>query len=167
MDRKNTFIIVLLCALGAVFFLAILFTRSGVNTDTPSADTASTTEWMNTPAETKAVVVSPKTTVTAKHAYQNGVHIIAGEVALPTACHILEASGVASTTKKVLITLNSSIKTGETCPDNITPTRFKVSVKASPTAKITATLNGQEIILNLIEAGPDENLDSFELYIKG
>lgn len=168
MDRKSTFMIVALLALGVIFFLVILFTRSGVDTPTYSADTASTTEWMNTPAEPKAVLVTPKTTVTAKHAYQNGAHIVAGEVPLPSLCHILDASGAVSSDKKqVLLTLISTIKTGETCPDDITPARFKVSVKASRGAKISATLNGQEIILNLIEAGPDENLDNFELYIKG
>lgn len=168
MDRKSTFIIVALLAFGSIFFLFILFTRGGVETPTYSTDTASTTNWLNTPAEHKEVLITPKTTITAKHAYQNGTHVVAGEVPLPTTCHILDASGAVSSDKKqVLLTLISSIKTGETCPDNITPARFKVSIKALKTAKITATLNGQEIILNLIEAGPDENLDNFELYIKG
>jgi hypothetical protein len=168
MDRKSTLIIVLLLALALVFFLVILFTRSSVETAAPSPETASTTEWLNTPAEQKTVLVTPKTTITAKHAYQNGTHIVAGEVPLPTTCHILDASGAASSDKKqVLVTLASSIKTGETCLDNITPARFKVSVKALKGARVSGTLNGQEIILNLIEAGPDENLDNFELYIKG
>ena len=168
MDRRSTFIIVLLLSFGVIFFLFILFSRRGVEDGSQPPETASTTEWTETPAQTKEVLVTPKTTVTAKHAYQNGTHIIAGEVPLPTPCHTLEASGAASADKKnVVIALVSSIKTGETCPENITPARFKVSVKALAGANISATLNGQEIILNLIEAGPDENLDNFELYIKG
>ena len=168
MDKKSTFIIGGLLLIGVVFFLIILFTRTGLDINNAPPDTASTTDWVNTPAQTKEVLITPKTTVTAKHAYQNGLHIIAGEVPLPTPCHILEASGTASADKKqVFVQLASSIKTGETCAESITPARFKITVKAPSSAKISATLNGQEIILNLIEAGQDENLDNFELYIKG
>jgi len=160
--------IVGLLSLGVMFFLGISFTQSGLGTNSIALNTASTTDWMNAPAETKEVLVTSKTTVTARHAYRNGAHIILGEVPLPTACHILEAFGtLLADTKQVFVELVSSIKTGETCLGNITPARFKVSVKARENTKITATLNGQEIILNLIEAGADENLDNFELYIKG
>jgi len=160
--------IVGLLLLGIVFFLVILFTRNVINTNGDTPYTASTTDWTNTPAEPRDVLVTPKTTVTAKHAYQNGTHIIAGEIPLPTPCHILETKGSASADKKqVFIELTSSIKTDEMCAQVITPARFKVSVKALSGAKMSATLNGQEVILNLIEAGPEENLDNFELYIKG
>lgn len=114
------------------------------------------------------MTITPKTVVTAKHAYRNGTHIIAGEVPLPTPCHLLEATGAASADRKeVLVEITSSVKTDELCAQVITPARFKVSVKAAQNAKISATLNGQAITLNFIEAGPDEDLDNFELYIKG
>ncbi len=126
---------------------------------------ASTTAWENTPAE---IVVTQKTVVTAKHAYLKGEHTVAGEVPLPTACDILDSSAIVSADKKqVLVQLASRIATGEKCTPNITPARFKVTAVANKDAVITATFNGQQVTLNLIEAVPGENLDNFELYIKG
>ncbi|OGZ05003.1 MAG: hypothetical protein A2845_01860 [Candidatus Lloydbacteria bacterium RIFCSPHIGHO2_01_FULL_49_22] len=168
MDKKNTMLI------GAIIFIAVAcFVYISLQTtelDTKQAvETASTTLWENAPAEkTSDLLLTSKTVVTAKHAYQNGKHIIAGEVPLPTPCHILDASATASADKKqVLVTLVSSIKTGEVCAQMITPARFKVTVAARKDATMLATLNGQEITLNLIEASAGEDLDNFELYIKG
>jgi len=53
------------------------------------------------------------------------------------------------------------------CAQVITTGRFKVDIAANKNAKIEGTLNGQEITLSLIEAGANENLDDFELYLKG
>ena len=69
--------------------------------------------------------------------------------------------------KTAIIQLVSSVKTGEVCAQVVTPARFKVSVGADKNAKLSATFNGQPVTLNLIEAAPGENLDNFELYIKG
>ena len=166
MDKKSTYIIAGLLIAAVTVFIVISFQRSTLDTKAPSSsDVASTSEWINSPAQ---LTVTPKTVITAKHAYQNGQHIVAGEVPLPTTCDILEANATASADKKqVLIQLVSSVKTGEKCPDDITPVRFKVTIKADKAAKLSATLNGQEVVLNLIEAGQNENLDNFELYIKG
>src|SRR3989338_9524573 len=162
MDKKSTYIIVGIICIGLTLFLIALFSRSGLDVNNVPSGIASTTDWVNTLALPKEVLVTPKTTITAKHAYQNGTHIIAGEIPLPTPCHILETKGSASADKKqVFIELTSSIKTDEMCAQVITPARFKVSVKALSGAKMSATLNGQEVILNLIEAGPEENLDNF------
>jgi len=168
MDKKSTYIIVGIICIGLTLFLIALFSRSGLDVNNVPSGIASTTDWVNTLALPKEVLVTPKTTITAKHAYQNGTHTIAGEVPLPTACHLLEVTGSTSPDKKeIVVAFVSIIKTEEVCPENITPARFKVSIKALQKATTAATLNGQEITLNLIEAGPDENLDSFELYIKG
>lgn len=165
MDKKGTYIIAAIVLLAVIGFIAISFQKTTLDTKPESMDNASTTEWENSPAE---VVATPQTVITAKHAYQAGAHIVAGEVPLPSACDILETNAVASADKKqVLIQFVSSIKSGEKCPPDVTPARFKVSVKADKNAVLTATLNGQTISLNLIEAGPNENLDNFELYIKG
>ena len=168
MDKKSTIIIAVIIILGVLGFLVISFQKSTLDTSQDEAQMASTTRWENTPAENPEVLITSKTTVTAKHAYQNGKHIIAGEVPMPTPCHILDSKAVASQDKKqVLVTLVSSVKTGETCAQVITPARFKLTVSALKDAKFTATLNGQEITLSLIEAGPNEDLDKFDLYIKG
>jgi hypothetical protein len=168
MDKKGTYIIAGIIIVAVTVFVIISFQRSSIDTRVPGAnpaDVASTSDWVNQPAQ---VTITPKTVITAKHAYQAGAHIVAGEVPLPTKCDILESSAIASPDKKqVLIQLVSSVKSGESCPSDITPARFKVTVKATKDAKLSATLNGQEVTLNLIEAGPNDNLDNFELYIKG
>jgi hypothetical protein len=165
MDKKGTYVIAAILVVALIGFAIISLQKSTLDTK-PDAETASTTVWENTPAD---VVVTPKTVITAKHAW-NGkdTHTIAGEVPLPTPCDVLDESVVVSPDKKqVVVQFVSSVKTGERCPSDITPARFKVTAKADKTASLTATLNGQPVTLNLIEAAPGENLDDFELYIKG
>ena len=168
MDKKSTYIIAGIIAVALVVFLVISFQKSTLDTkptESNIAEVASTTNWVNTPAQP---VITDKTVITAKHAYKSGRHIIAGEVPLPTPCDILNTNALASADKKsVVVQFASSVKTGEVCAQTITPARFKVSVAADKNAKLTATFNGQPVTLNLIEAGPNENLDNFELYIKG
>ena len=169
MDKKSTIIIAGILVAATAFIIFIAFRKPAVNIDEVTPQGTQTTEWQNTPAEVSSTSpITAKTVVTAKHAYRNGTHIVAGEIPLPTPCHILESAGSASSDKShVFIELTSSVKTGDVCAAVITPARFKVSVKANKNATISATLNGKEVILNLIEAGPNENLDNFELYIKG
>jgi hypothetical protein len=165
MDKKGTYIIAGILLFAVIGFIAISFQKTTLDTSENAQNIASTTEWENTPAE---VVATPKTVITAKHAYKNGVHIIAGEIPLPTPCDILESTAIASTDKKqVVVQFISSVKSGEVCAQIITPARFKVTATAEKNAALTATLNGQTVSLNLIDAGPNENLDNFELYIKG
>ncbi len=170
MDRKGTLLIAGILILAIIGFVFISLTKkSVVDTRVPVSETGSTTnDWINTPAQKPDEIMGQKIVLTAKHAYQKGVHIIAGEVPLPTPCHILDSALTVSPDKsQVLLTLTSTIKGDAACAQIITPARFKVSAKANANAKISAILNGQAITLNLIEAGPDENLDNFELYIKG
>lgn len=169
MDKKNTIIIAGIIVIALAFIIFVAFKKTSVDTNESPAENIGTTEWENTPAQVSSTsAITAKTVVTAKHAYRNGVHIIAGEIPLPSPCHILESAGSASADKDhVFVEMVSSVKTGEMCAQVITPARFKVSIKANKNAIISGTLNGKEIILNLIEAGPNENLDNFELYIKG
>ncbi len=166
MDKKSTYIIAGILILAVIGFIVISFQKTTLDTKTPlSPEFASTTAWENTPAET---ILSPNIVITAKHAFLKGTHTIAGEVPLPTACDVLDTTAVASAdTKQVVVQFVSSVKTGEKCAPNITPARFKVMVNALNSAVLSATFNGQPVTLNLIEAGPNENLDNFELYIKG
>lgn len=168
MDKKSTFTILGILIIAIIVFVVISFKKSSLDT-VDMGSTVSTSQWEDTPAEKPdQIVISQKTVVTAKHSYANGTHTVAGEVPLPTPCHILDAEARVSADKKtVVVALTSSMKTDEICSQVITPARFKVTAKATKDAHITATLNGQEITLNLIEATAGENLDNFDLYIKG
>jgi hypothetical protein len=168
MDKKSTGIIVAIVLIAIFGYVYISLQRPSV-AETKTADTTASSTWENAEAlPSSDVIVTPKTTVTAKHAYINGVHTIAGELPLPTPCHILESHATASPDKKqILVTLTSSIKTDQMCAQVITPARFKVSAAGEKGATIIGLLNGQEVTMNLIEATQGENLDNFELYIKG
>ena len=107
-------------------------------------------------------------TITAKHQFKDGTHIIAGELNMPTPCHILDWETLIAESFPEQVTINFNLSTqAEVCTQVITPTRFLVEFQASEEASIRATLNGERAELNLIEAGPDENLEEFELFIKG
>lgn len=110
----------------------------------------------------------PSITITAKHQFKDGTHIVAGEIAMPTPCHILDHTVTMddSLPEHVLIAFTLSTL-DDTCDKVVTPGRFKVEFAAAEDATIDATLNGEPVILNLIEAGPDEDLNDFEIYIKG
>lgn len=111
----------------------------------------------------------PEVTITAKHQYKDGIHIIAGEIDMPTPCHILDWSVIgADDTPPPIYSIDFTLMSeAEVCAQVITPSRFKVEFEGQENAEIQATLNGDDVVLNLIEAGPDEDLEDFELFIKG
>lgn len=110
------------------------------------------------------------THIDAKHFFKDGTHTVAGEIMMPTPCDLLEAKVAfiaKSIPEKVGLAFTVINNTNGACAQVITPQRFKVSFEGTTDATITATLKGREVILNLVEAGPDENPDDFELFQKG
>lgn len=108
------------------------------------------------------------TRVDGKHFYIDGVHTVVGEIPMPTPCDLLQSSARVAESMPEQITLEFSVvNNAEFCAQTITPQRFKVSATASPQATFSATFEGRSIDLNLVEAGPDETPEEFELFIKG
>ena len=112
--------------------------------------------------------------ITAKHQFKPGVsvnsgeHIIAGEIDLPTACYVLGTNAIVAESMPEQVTIAFTATTqGDVCAQVITTERFKVNFTASKDAVIKATWNGKPAILNLIPAGANEDLDNFEIFIKG
>lgn len=106
--------------------------------------------------------------INAKHQYKNGTHTVAGEVNMPTACYVLNTNSVIAESMPEQVTINFTATTGgDPCTQVITGERFKIDFKASGDAVIKATWNGQPVDLNLVPASSDEDLNNFELYIKG
>ena len=128
--------------------------------------------WRNDPVATN--VVPPKeeikdsgVRITAKHEYDSGTHIIAGEVGLPTPCHILETRSTVTDTGSVVV-LDFIVTTqAESCAQVITPARFKIDVEAQQDAVFSARWNDMRAELNLVPVAEGETLDEFELFIKG
>lgn len=106
--------------------------------------------------------------ITAKHQFKNGSHIVAGEVNLPTPCYALDTKAVVLESLPEQVTLEFTATTqGEVCAQVLTTERFKIDFKASEGAIIKATWNGKPAKLNLIPAGPNEDLNDFEIFQKG
>lgn len=143
----------------AIVVIALIVIGYGVTkslfTSAPS-EVASTTEQL--PVEEMRIV-------TAKHQYKNGIHTYAGEIVMPTPCDAL-AWTVATTSDNALISFTTTSPT-DPCAQVITSQRFKVSFRGSASTTVQATLNNAPVRFSVIEAGSDENLDNFEIYIKG
>ena len=106
--------------------------------------------------------------VNVKHQYKGGTHTYAGEIDLPTPCDTLASSAVANAqdSSKYTLTFTSSASSSA-CAQVRTSKAFKISFKAGQTVTVEGTLNGKKLRLNLFEVRADQDLDSFDIYIKG
>jgi hypothetical protein len=109
------------------------------------------------------------TRIDAKEYFSGKTYTVAGKIMLPTPCDLLESKATVSTStpEQVAIAFDVINNSGGACAQVITEQRFKVRFDASKDAVITATWKGVPVTLNLVEAGPNENPDDFELFIKG
>ena len=108
------------------------------------------------------------TRITAKHYFIDGVHTLAGEIPLPTACDLLETEALVMESFPEQIAIHFNVlNNAEFCPEQTTNQRFKVSATASKEATFSASFMGREVILNLVPAQEGETPDDFELFIKG
>jgi len=106
--------------------------------------------------------------IDAKHFYIDGVHTLAGEILMPTPCDLLEHEVVVRESYPEQVSVGFTvINNADICAQVVTPQRFLVSFSGAAEASIDATLQGRNVILNLIPAAEGETPDDFELYIKG
>lgn len=106
--------------------------------------------------------------IDAKHFYEDGVHTLVGEVAMPTPCDLLEAdTRVAESMPEQVTVMFNVVNNAEFCAQVITAQRFMVTASASELATFSATFNGRSIPLNLFDPAPGETPEDFELFIKG
>ncbi len=106
--------------------------------------------------------------IEGKHYYIDGVHTVVGEIPMPTPCDLLEADAVVAESFPEQITLQFDvINNSESCIQQITPQRYKVSATASEDASFSANFMGRRVDFNLIPAAPSETPDTYEVFIKG
>jgi hypothetical protein len=110
--------------------------------------------------------------ITALHQFANGTHIVAGEIPMESFCDLLSTSvTINDTVTPQEATIFFTTRRAEDCPidegEGVTSARFREDIIAPEDTVITAQFNNQEAILNLIEAGPDDNLDDFDVFVKG
>lgn len=143
-------IIVVLLALGIYWLVS------------PSAPDASDT------AQTPATQDEYVQMVNVKHQYKNGRHTYVGEIDVPTPCHTLASSyakDANNTTGYSLVFTSNS--TAEMCAQVVTSKPFKLSFDAIKDIVLSATLNGKKLRLNLFEVPANQDLESFNVNIKG
>lgn len=106
--------------------------------------------------------------IDAKHFYIDGTHTLAGAIALPTPCELLDWDVTVAESFPEQVTVHFDvINEAETCAEVVTEGRFSVSFDASEGARIGATFNGRPVELNLFPPAPGETPGDFELFIKG
>ncbi len=106
--------------------------------------------------------------ITGKQFVRNGVHTIVGEILMPTPCDLLNWDTRIAESNPEVVTIDFTvINTSEMCAQVMTPARFAVTFNASEAATVNATFQARAVELNLIPAGPNENPEDFELFIKG
>ena len=155
MENRNTYIIVaiviiILIIAGAYYYNKT--TEPSLPTDTAAGD-------VNQPSDQL---------ITARHQYKDGMHIVAGSVNLPTPCHLLTENVRTAESMPEQVTLEfTSTSSAEVCAQTIIPVRFRFDFAASEDAEISATWNGAAVQLNLIPVGPEEDIEDFEVFIKG
>lgn len=126
----------------------------------------------NTPAQSQNTTEEPSSDVrimTALHQFKNGKHTIVGQTDLPTPCHILNHTEriAESFPEQVTVAFTTSSNNADVCAQLITSTRYKIEFTASQNAVIGATWNGAPVQFNLVPAGPNDNLDTTDIFIKG
>ncbi len=108
------------------------------------------------------------TRIDAKHFFDNGKHVVVGEIMLPTMCDLLEWDVLIRESMPEGVTIGFSVlNNAETCAQSVAAQRFVVTFEASEGAMIDASLNERRVELNLIPAAPGEKPEDFELFLKG
>ncbi len=154
---------------GSVILLGLIILGMFVFAYLKRAELRETTPAPEAPAS--AADASPYAGITridAKHFFDGTTHTIVGEMPMPTPCDLLNWSTRIAESMPETVTVDFDvINNAEVCAQVVTPQRFKVSFGASEGAVIRATLEGREIIVNLIPPGPGESPDDFEVFSKG
>lgn len=109
----------------------------------------------------------PEITINVKHQYKDGEHVFVGTFDLPTPCHGHNAEIVDGEIPTIALTTIPP-EENSACIQVIEEVAFKVSYMSdNPEQEFYGTLDGEPVVLNIFELGPNEDIDSLELYIKG
>lgn len=106
--------------------------------------------------------------ITVRHQYKNAKHTFIGEIDLPTPCHKLASTYSTAKTKPPTYTIELKTSTsGDFCAQVVSTKAFKITFPGDKVAQFEATLDGKKLILNILEVGDNEDLESFDPYTKG
>lgn len=121
-------------------------------------------EQLNSPLQEEAVLPI----LDIKEEYKNSTYTFAGEIDLPTPCHKIETK----VNKISDVMYEIEVNTIEPSPDQgcvqvITPQKYKVSFEGPESVLVYAKIDDRVYELNRFVIPEGENIDTFELFIKG
>lgn len=151
----------------AVVIVGVVLLTTGGTTETPGPNGTTTDDQQQVEDN------QDQRRITAQQQFNadEGVHIVAGEMDLPTPCHVLEhdveVQGEGENAEAVINFTTRMEDDDQACAQVITPQRFKVTFEAPENTDITATLNNEDVTLNLVPVPEGENLEEFEVFMKG
>lgn len=118
--------------------------------------------------EIKEIIERPEITINTKHQYKDGIHTYIGTFETPNACNNYNAEIKDGENSEKIIEITYS-DSGEICAQVITERNFRVSFEGSEeeSQNVIATINGELVNLNIFEVPENQNIDDFEIFIKG
>ena len=154
---KKTLIITIIVSVIALILLAIYSNYS-----------KSTPEYTNREQALQDLVERPDVTINVKHQYKEDVHTYLGKIETPTPCHSYNAEIINNEGEKI-INLTYEESRNKVCSQVVTERDFKVSFQGSESDanSVIARLNGQLINLNIFEVPQSQNIEDFQIFIKG
>jgi len=107
----------------------------------------------------------PEFTLNVKHQYKDDTHSFAGSIETPTPCYDVFAMVIPGDSPEIQITTEE--QRDVMCAQVITEHDFLVTYRGDANIEFIATLNGEPVYLNRFEIDPSEDIESFEIFIKG
>jgi hypothetical protein len=105
--------------------------------------------------------------VQVKHQYKDGEHTYAGAIDLPNACDNLDSDIEKTGDASATINLSTTMNTEEMCAQAVTSRNFRVQVDGPMSFTVKGMLNGKPVELNIFEVPANQDIDLFEINIKG
>lgn len=103
-----------------------------------------------------------------KEQYKNSTYTFVGSIQLPTPCHSLtnKVNKISETEYQIQLTTVPPQK-DQVCAQVLTDKSFKVSFQAAANIKVTVLLDGVVYQVNRFVIPNDQNIDTFQLEVKG
>ena len=106
--------------------------------------------------------------VEIKAQHKGSTYIFAGSIDVPTPCHSLQTQAVKLSNTEYQIQINTiAPKDGMICAQVISQKSYKVTFDAPKDIVVTALINGVSYETNRFLIPSEENIDTFNLEIKG
>ncbi|MEN9647276.1 MAG: hypothetical protein RLY57_80 [Candidatus Parcubacteria bacterium] len=105
--------------------------------------------------------------IQVKHQFKDGEHVYAGSIDLPNACYRLDSHVEKVNDTSVVLNFETSKNTEEMCAQTVTSRNFRLTIDAPMNTSVKGMLNGKSVDLNVFEVPANQDIDLFEINIKG